>query len=156
MIKTFTTLIACLALVLTPITGVADESSKNATEFRSAVEADADWLGAGGDPSKMAYAELGRGSAVARLKDIATIQGVRENQLVGYGLVIGLNGTGDSLRNSPFTEQSMRAMLENLGINAPRNSTRAKNTAAVIVTANLPPFSGAGSRIDVTGTVTLT
>lgn len=150
MIKTCTALFACLALVLTPIVGLADESSKNATEFRSAVEADADWLGAGGDPSKMAYAELGRGSAVARLKDIATIQGVRENQLVGYGLVIGLNGTGDSLRNSPFTEQSMRAMLENLGINAPRNSTRAKNTAAVIVTANLPPFSGAGSRIDVT------
>ncbi|WP_273728333.1 flagellar basal body P-ring protein FlgI [Brucella gallinifaecis] len=133
-----------------PVPGFADEPSKNVREFGSAVNADADWLGSGGDPSKMTYAELGRGSAVARLKDIATIQGVRENQLVGYGLVIGLNGTGDSLRNSPFTEQSMRAMLENLGINAPRNSTRAKNTAAVIVTANMVPFAGAGSRIDVT------
>ncbi|WP_210309741.1 flagellar basal body P-ring protein FlgI [Ochrobactrum sp. Marseille-Q0166] len=133
-----------------PVSGFADEPSKNVREFGSAVNADADWLGSGGDPSKMTYAELGRGSAVARLKDIATIQGVRENQLVGYGLVIGLNGTGDSLRNSPFTEQSMRAMLENLGINAPRNSTRAKNTAAVIVTANMVPFAGAGSRIDVT------
>lgn len=148
--KARTILIAFLALALQPIASLADESSKNAREFGSAVEADADWLGSGGDPSKMAYAELGRGSAVARLKDIATIQGVRENQLVGYGLVIGLNGTGDSLRNSPFTEQSMRAMLENLGINAPRNSTRAKNTAAVIVTANMVPFAGAGSRIDVT------
>lgn len=69
---------------------------------------------------------------------------------MGYGLVIGLKGTGDSLRNSPFTEQSMRAMLDNLGISAPRNSTRSKNTAAVIVTANLPAFAGAGSRIDVT------
>ena len=148
--KYVTTLIACLTLLVQPMSVFADEASKNAREFGSAVDADADWLGSGGDPSKMAYADLGRGSAVARLKDIATIQGVRENQLVGYGLVIGLNGTGDSLRNSPFTEQSMRAMLENLGINAPRNSTRAKNTAAVIVTANLPPFSGAGSRIDVT------
>ncbi|PWL17320.1 flagellar biosynthesis protein FlgI [Falsochrobactrum shanghaiense] len=148
--KTCVTLVALLALVLSPVTGFADESSKNAKEFSSAVEADADWLGAGGDPSKMAYAELGRGSAVARLKDIATIQGVRENQLVGYGLVIGLKGTGDSLRNSPFTEQSMRAMLDNLGISAPRNATRSKNTAAVIVTANLPAFAGAGSRIDIT------
>lgn len=148
--KTCAALFACIALLVQPITGLADEASKNAREFGSAVDADADWLGSGGDPSKMAYAELGRGSAVARLKDIATIQGVRENQLVGYGLVIGLNGTGDSLRNSPFTEQSMRAMLENLGINAPRNSTRSKNTAAVIVTANMVPFAGAGSRIDVT------
>lgn len=148
--KTCAALFACIALLVQPTTGLADEASKNAREFSSAVDADADWLGSGGDPSKMAYAELGRGSAVARLKDIATIQGVRENQLVGYGLVIGLNGTGDSLRNSPFTEQSMRAMLENLGINAPRNSTRSKNTAAVIVTANMVPFAGAGSRIDVT------
>ncbi|MEL4072904.1 flagellar basal body P-ring protein FlgI [Ochrobactrum sp. GPK 3] len=148
--KTWATLIAILALALQPVAVLADESAKNVKDFGSAVEADADWLGAGGDPSKMAYAELGRGSAVARLKDIATIQGVRENQLVGYGLVIGLKGTGDSLRNSPFTEQSMRAMLDNLGINAPRNSTRSKNTAAVIVTANLPAFAGSGSRIDVT------
>ncbi|WP_247874481.1 flagellar basal body P-ring protein FlgI [Brucella sp. 10RB9213] len=148
--KTCAALITALALIFQPVAGLADESARNVREFGSAVDADADWLGAGGDPSKMTYAELGRGSAVARLKDIATIQGVRENQLVGYGLVIGLKGTGDSLRNSPFTEQSMRAMLDNLGISAPRNSTRSKNTAAVIVTANLPAFAGAGSRIDVT------
>ncbi|MBM7331617.1 flagellar basal body P-ring protein FlgI, partial [Agrobacterium sp. S2] len=110
--KTWATLITVLALALQPVAVLADESAKNVKDFGTAVEADADWLGAGGDPSKMAYAELGRGSAVARLKDIATIQGVRENQLVGYGLVIGLKGTGDSLRNSPFTEQSMRAMLD--------------------------------------------
>lgn len=91
-----------MVIALQPVAGFADESSKNAREFGNAVEADADWLGSGGDPSKMAYAELGRGSAVARLKDIATIQGVRENQLVGYGLVIGLKGSGDSLRNSPL------------------------------------------------------
>lgn len=88
--------------------------------------------------------------AEVRLKDIADIQGVRDNQLVGYGLVMGLKGTGDSLRNAPFTEQSMRAMLDNLGVNAPSGASRTKNVAAVIVTATLPPFSGAGSRIDVT------
>ncbi|WP_200834956.1 flagellar basal body P-ring protein FlgI [Phyllobacterium salinisoli] len=129
---------------------MADESSRKAGDFFSAAEADADWLGSGGNPSKMAYSDLGKGGVVARLKDIATIQGVRENQLVGYGLVIGLKGSGDSLRNSPFTEQSMRAMLDNLGISAPSGATRSKNTAAVIVTANLPAFAGVGSRIDVT------
>lgn len=87
--------------------------------------------------------------AEVRIKDIADIQGVRDNQLVGYGLVMGLKGTGDSLRNSPFTEQSMRAMLDNLGVNAPRGASRTKNVAAVIVTSTLPPFSGTGSRIDV-------
>gem|GEM_PF-34950 len=149
--KTRAALIVLLALFMQPpMAGFADESAKNAKDFATAAEADADWLGAGGDPSKMAYSDLGKGTAVARLKDIATIQGVRENQLVGYGLVIGLKGTGDSLRNSPFTEQSMRAMLDNLGISAPRNATRSQNTAAVIVTANLPAFAGAGSRIDVT------
>ncbi|WP_199194803.1 flagellar basal body P-ring protein FlgI [Phyllobacterium phragmitis] len=129
---------------------LADEASRNTKDFSSAAEADADWLGSGGSPSRMAYSDLGKGGVVARLKDIATIQGVRENQLVGYGLVIGLQGSGDSLRNSPFTEQSMRAMLDNLGISAPSGATRSKNTAAVIVTANLPAFAGAGSRIDVT------
>ena len=66
------------------------------------------------------------------------LQSARDNQLVGYGLVIGLQGTGDSLRNSPFTEQSIRAMLENLGIAMEGGRARAKNVAAVIVTANLP------------------
>jgi flagellar P-ring protein precursor FlgI len=86
---------------------------------------------------------------VARIKDIAKLQSTRDNQLIGYGLVIGLQGTGDSLRNSPFTEQSIRAMLENLGIATEGGQARAKNVAAVIVTANLPPFVQSGARIDV-------
>src|SRR5690606_12843474 len=85
----------------------------------------------------------------ARIKDVATLQSARDNQLVGYGLVIGLNGSGDSLRNSPFTEQSMRAMLENLGISTRGGASRSKNVAAVIVTANLPPFVQSGARIDI-------
>ncbi len=85
----------------------------------------------------------------ARIKDVATLQSARDNQLVGYGLVIGLQGSGDGLRNSPFTEQSMRAMLENLGISTQGGASRAKNVAAVIVTANLPPFVRSGARIDV-------
>jgi flagellar P-ring protein FlgI len=84
-----------------------------------------------------------------QIKDVAQLQAARDNQLVGYGLVIGLNGTGDSLRNSPFTEQSIRAMLENLGIAGQGGRARAENVAAVIVTANLPPFVQSGSRIDV-------
>lgn len=87
--------------------------------------------------------------SASRVKDIATLQSVRDNQLLGYGLVIGLQGTGDSLRNSAFTEQSVRAMLDSLGI-ASDGRTRSKNVAAVIVTANLPPFARAGARIDVT------
>lgn len=85
----------------------------------------------------------------ARVKDIASLQSGRDNQLIGYGLVVGLQGTGDSLRSSPFTEQSMRAMLQNLGISTQGGQTNAKNTAAVMVTANLPPFASPGSRIDV-------
>ncbi len=87
--------------------------------------------------------------AASRIKDVATLQAARDNQLVGYGLVIGLQGSGDSLRNAPFTEQSMRAMLENLGIASEGGRARAKNVAAVIVTANLPPFVQSGARIDV-------
>ncbi|KXF76023.1 flagellar biosynthesis protein FlgI [Paramesorhizobium deserti] len=146
--KRLSTAFIALLVGVSPL--MADESTRNARDFDSAAKADADWLGSGGNPAKMAYSDLGKGGVVARLKDIATIQGVRENQLVGYGLVIGLKGSGDSLRNSPFTEQSMRAMLDNLGISAPSGATRSKNTAAVIVTANLPAFAGAGSRIDVT------
>jgi flagellar P-ring protein precursor FlgI len=87
--------------------------------------------------------------SLSRIKDIAVLQSARDNQLVGYGLVIGLQGTGDGLRNSPFTEQSVRAMLENLGIAMEGGRARAKNVAAVIVTANLPAFVRTGSRIDV-------
>jgi flagellar P-ring protein FlgI len=89
-------------------------------------------------------------AAASRLKDITAVQGVRDNQLVGYGLVIGLNATGDSLRNSPFTEQSARSMLQKMGVGVPEGSIRARNMAAVVVTATLPPFIGTGARIDVT------
>ena len=89
------------------------------------------------------------GAAAARIKDIVDIEGVRDNQLVGYGLVVGLNGTGDSLNNSPFTRQSLQAMLERLGVNTRGESMRTANVAAVMVTANLPAFSTQGSRIDV-------
>lgn len=88
--------------------------------------------------------------AAARIKDITTIRGVRENQLIGYGLVIGLNGSGDTLRNSPFTEQSLQSMLNHLGVNVRDAALRTRNVAAVMVTAELPPFIGRGSRIDVT------
>ncbi len=92
----------------------------------------------------------GAGGPISRIKDIAQLQSSRDNQLIGYGLVIGLQGSGDSLRNAPFTEQSMAAMLENLGIASEGGRTRTKNVAAVIVTANMPPFVQSGARIDVT------
>ncbi|WP_425256262.1 flagellar basal body P-ring protein FlgI [Microbaculum marinisediminis] len=88
--------------------------------------------------------------ASSRIKDLVDIEGVRENQLIGYGLVVGLNGTGDTLNNSPFTLQSLQAMLERLGMNTRDAQLRTKNVAAVMVTANLPAFSTHGSRIDVT------
>lgn len=88
-------------------------------------------------------------AAPARIKDIAEFQGVRENMLIGYGLVTGLNGTGDNLRSSPFTQQSLVGMLERLGVNVRDQAIRTKNTAAVMVTASLPPFRRQGSRIDV-------
>lgn len=88
-------------------------------------------------------------AAAARIKDIVEIEGVRDNQLVGYGLVVGLNGTGDSLNNSPFTKQSLQAMLERLGVNTRGENMRTANVAAVMVTANLPAFSTQGSRLDV-------
>ena len=92
----------------------------------------------------------GPATAQVRIKDIVTIEGVRSNQLVGYGLVVGLNGTGDSLRNAPFTESAIEGMLERLGIgNLTEDQMRTTNTAAVMVTASLPPFSRAGSTIDV-------
>jgi len=87
--------------------------------------------------------------AQVRLKDIVTIEGVRGNQLVGYGLVIGLQGTGDQLRNTPFTQQSLAAMLERMGINVADSRVQTRNTAAVIVTATLPPFARQGTPIDV-------
>ena len=89
-------------------------------------------------------------SAYSRIKDIADVEGVRENMLVGYGLVVGLNGTGDSLRNAPFTRQSLEAMLERLGVNTRDANLNTKNVAAVMVTARLPAFVAAGAPIDAT------
>src|SRR5467141_3372356 len=90
------------------------------------------------------------GEAASRIKDLANVEGVRQNQLIGYGLVVGLNGTGDTINNSPFTKQSLTAMLERLGINIRGQTLRTGNVAAVMVTANLPAFSTQGTRIDVT------
>src|SRR5881392_224365 len=91
----------------------------------------------------------GSAGATSRIKDLANIEGVRQNQLIGYGLVVGLNGTGDKLSNIPFTKQSLQAMLERLGVNIRGASLRTGNVAAVMVTANLPPFGTQGTRIDV-------
>ena len=89
-------------------------------------------------------------AAQVRIKDIASFEGVRDNLLVGYGLVVGLDGSGDNLNNSPFTEQSIIGMLERLGVNIRGENFKPKNVAAVMVTATLPPFSRQGTRIDVT------
>ena len=80
-----------------------------------------------------------------RIKDLATVQGVRNNQLVGYGLVVGLDGSGDQTTQTPFTTQSIINMLAQLGTTLPTTQTlQLKNVAAVMVTANLPPFSSIG------------
>lgn len=89
-------------------------------------------------------------AATTRIKDIVNIEGVRDNALIGYGLVVGLNGTGDKLNNSPFTEQSLIAMLERLGVNVKGQNLNTGNVAAVMVTATMPPFQTQGSRLDVT------
>lgn len=89
-------------------------------------------------------------SALSRVKDLASIEGVRQNQLVGYGIVVGLNGTGDTLNNIPFTRQSLQSMLERLGVNTRGATMRTQNLAAVMVTASLPPFATQGNRIDIT------
>ena len=87
--------------------------------------------------------------AFSRVKDLVEVQGIRDNQLMGYGLVVGLNGTGDSLKNAPFTQQSIQTMLERLGTNTKGAVMQTKDIAAVVVTANLPAFSSPGSRIDI-------
>lgn len=84
-----------------------------------------------------------------RIKDLAFFDGIRDNQLIGYGIVVGLNGTGDSLSSSPFTKESLISMLERLGINTRNINMDAKNVAAVMVTASLPPFGRQGATIDV-------
>jgi len=87
--------------------------------------------------------------AFSRVKDLVEVQGIRDNMLVGYGLVVGLNGTGDSLKNAPFTQQSIQTMLERLGTNTRGQVMQTKNVAAVMVTGNLPAFAATGSRIDI-------
>ena len=88
--------------------------------------------------------------AFSRIKDLADIEGVRDNVLIGYGLVAGLNGTGDTLQNSPFTRQALQTILERLGVNTRGANVNTKDIAAVMVTANLPPFAAQGSKVDVT------
>jgi flagellar P-ring protein precursor FlgI len=90
--------------------------------------------------------------AASRIKDIVDVEGVRKNHLMGYGIVVGLNGSGDTLRNSPMTKQSVESMLERLGVNTrdADATINTKNVAAVVVTAELPAFAAAGSRVDVT------
>jgi len=150
MIGKFLCLTFIASVAIAPLqAGEAGDNDTPSFSFSSPAYRAAEFLSNGGDPAKSTYADLAREGVVARLKDIATIQGVRDNQLVGYGLVIGLNGTGDSLRNAPFTEQSMRAMLDNLGISPPAGAARVGNIAAVIITADLPAFATPGARIDV-------
>ena len=94
-------------------------------------------------------APLSPATAQSRIKDIADVEGVRDNMLVGYGLVVGLKGSGDRLKNAVFTKETLIGMLARLGVNTRDNALDAKNIAAVMVTATLPPFSRQGSRIDV-------
>lgn len=89
-------------------------------------------------------------SADTRIRDIVDVEGIRENDLVGYGIVVGLNGTGDTVKNSPFTEDSLSYMLERLGVNVQGEEIKPKNVAAVLVTATLPSFARSGSGVDVT------
>ncbi|HWA91638.1 MAG TPA: flagellar basal body P-ring protein FlgI [Rhizomicrobium sp.] len=85
----------------------------------------------------------------SRVKDLVDVDGIRDNMLVGYGLVVGLNGSGDSLKNAPFTQQTLQTMLERMGVNTRGETMQTKNTAAVMVTANLPAFAAQGTHIDV-------
>mgnify|MGYP005842624021 CR=1 FL=1 len=99
----------------------------------------------------MSFAIASHGMATQiRIKDLVEFDGVRGNDLVGYGLVVGLNGSGDGIRNAPFTEEIMSNILERLGVNITGEQFRPKNVAAVFVMASLPAFSRAGSQIDVT------
>src|SRR5689334_10644356 len=96
----------------------------------------------------MILAEAFGAPAATRLKELVAIEGVRDNQLVGYGLVVGLAGTGDR-RQTLFSAQSLTNMLERMGVSVPAAAIRVNNTAAVMVTATLPPFARPGARIDV-------
>jgi flagellar P-ring protein precursor FlgI len=89
-------------------------------------------------------------ASFSRIKDLADVEGIRDNMLIGYGLVVGLNTSGDSLKNAPFTQQALQTMLERLGVNTRGSAINTKNVAAVMVTANLGPFSAQGTHMDVT------
>jgi flagellar P-ring protein precursor FlgI len=120
--------------------------------FRSIHTQAGKFLGRTAIVAGLAIALLGSGQAVAeRLKDLASVQGVRNNQLVGYGLVVGLDGSGDQTTQTPFTTQSIINMLAQLGTTLPTTqSLQLKNVAAVMVTAILPPFARTGQQIDIT------
>src|SRR4030095_13221632 len=92
----------------------------------------------------------GTGTVTSRIKDLANIEGVRQNQLIGYGLVVGLNGSGDTLNNIPFTKRALQARRERMGVNIRGATIRTGNVAAVMVTGNLPAFGTQGTRMDVT------
>jgi flagellar P-ring protein precursor FlgI len=94
-------------------------------------------------------ARHGDGPPAGRIKDLADVEGIRSNMLIGYGLVVGLNQTGDSLKNAPFTQQALQTMLERLGVNTRGAAINTKDVAAVMVTANLAPFAAQGSHMDV-------
>jgi len=98
----------------------------------------------------MCFTAVAAAATPIRIKDLVEFDGVRGNDLIGYGLVVGLNGTGDGIRNSPFTEEIMANILERLGVNVTGEQFRPQNVAAVIVTATLPAFARAGSQIDIT------
>ena len=98
----------------------------------------------------LAIMAAGSAQASSRIKDIVDIEGVRTNQLIGYGIVVGLNGSGDTVRNSPMLKQSMTSMMERMGVNIRDADLNSKNAAAVMVTASLPPFAAPGARMDVT------
>jgi flagellar P-ring protein precursor FlgI len=99
----------------------------------------------------LALVGMGPEARAERVKDIASVSGVRANQLIGYGLVVGLDGTGDQTSQAPFTIQSIRNMLAKFGVTIPANvNPQLKNVAAVVVHADLPPFTKAGQTIDIT------
>ena len=97
----------------------------------------------------VAFSPIQSAEAQTRIRDIVDVEGVRENSLIGYGIVVGLNGTGDTVRNSPFTEDSLTYTLERLGVNVQGEDIKPDNVAAVLVTATLPAFSRNGSSLDV-------
>src|SRR5437868_14023418 len=99
--------------------------------------------------SLMVIESVPKPKMTTRIKELASVEGVRDNQLIGYGIVVGLAGTGDR-RQTVFSAQSLSNMLERMGISVPATSLRVSNMAAVIVTATLPPFAQSGTRIDVT------